>query len=955
MRINRVLTATVGLALAAAGGISAAAIAAPPAAAPQRAAGSGAARVDRSLGNGLGRLLAEKGVGAATTNRVAAAPGLFNQSKLAVTDPSGRVLVQLTPQRGVNRAAFRAAAKRAGLAVVAEEPKLGTLEGFVAPASAKALASVPGAGTLAMSTKARTSIGATTSQGRGFQKATAVQTAGVDGTGITVGALSDSYNTATTFLDGKTLTVKAANDVASGDLPGTGNAAHPTPVAVLDELPAAGGGADEGRAMLQIVHDLAPGSKLCFATAFKSEVSFANNIRALADPLGACKADVIVDDVSYFDEPFFSEGIIGDAVDDVAANGVSYFSSAGNNGDQNAWRAPVRLVTGTAATSARTAAKLNFAGVDPQLYSGGFEDFNPSSTAVDIAQNLTVDNGGGIFDLQWSDPTDLAGPTVGTPLDTQNPTLVAGVPLNLSYTPAAGDVGKLVQFKADSAVSGALDLVLTVTKPNGTKIGPIDTGTSPETAATTLVAGTYTITIEGFRGTEAGAVVSTVSPVTTPSKTTTDFNALFFDSAGNFVSALGDVNQVSGRPIEITGLNGPDAPGGKSKLQLVIAKSGTAATNVKEIGYINNGGIYTTEYATALAPAVFGHATADGATAVAAFDPFRSYLPEFFTSPGGKQKIYFDSAGDPFDALGTPKVRQVPQIASADGVNTTFFGFDSRLDTDTNFRNFFGTSAAAPHAAAIAALMLDNAGGPKSLTPAAVQAKMQRSTFVHDLDPNVSVGKVGTFTITARGAQNSEGDSAPGSMANSRFFDVQYTGATPIRKITFYGETASPTARTDAGVGGIVFDPRPLGTAPRFDNGFPFTIGSVSGGLTKASVSASFSVPVAATATQKSFRHMTITFSGNGLNAGERLQFGVDRDIYSPAPNFFPDEGNGADELGGAFDYASNVVKANGMKFVATRTDGTTFTGFFKNSLGKTWSPLDGFGVVNAQTAVLAP
>ena len=43
------------------------------------------------------------------------------------------------------------------------------------------------------------------------------------------------------------------------------------------------------------------------------------------------KADVICDDVGYSDEPFFQDGLIGNAVDDVFAAGVSYFSSAGND------------------------------------------------------------------------------------------------------------------------------------------------------------------------------------------------------------------------------------------------------------------------------------------------------------------------------------------------------------------------------------------------------------------------------------------------------------------------------------------------------------------------------------------------------------------------------------------------------------------------------------------------
>ena len=137
----------------------------------------------------------------------------------------------------------------------------------------------------------------------------------VDGTGITVGVLSDSYDNRKGG---------AATDVTNGELPGTTNTCgHTHPLRLADE---GSGGSDEGRAMSQIVHDLAPGADLTFASAFNGEQRFADNIRGLA----AAGAKVIVDDVTYFDEPMYQDGVVGAAVEDVSAQGVSYFSSAGN-------------------------------------------------------------------------------------------------------------------------------------------------------------------------------------------------------------------------------------------------------------------------------------------------------------------------------------------------------------------------------------------------------------------------------------------------------------------------------------------------------------------------------------------------------------------------------------------------------------------------------------------------
>jgi hypothetical protein len=157
----------------------------------------------------------------------------------------------------------------------------------------------------------------------------------VNGAGIKVGVLSDSFNA----LGG------AATDEADGALPSAG-------VQVLQEDPYSGG-TDEGRAMLQIIHDIAPGASLAFATAEGGDQAFANNILALA--AAGCK--VIVDDAFYYDEPFFQNGVIGQAIQTVEAEGVTYVTAAGNeasNGYQAAWTPISGSFDGTFVTDAES-------------------------------------------------------------------------------------------------------------------------------------------------------------------------------------------------------------------------------------------------------------------------------------------------------------------------------------------------------------------------------------------------------------------------------------------------------------------------------------------------------------------------------------------------------------------------------------------------------------------------
>ncbi|HZG26746.1 MAG TPA: S8 family peptidase, partial [Chitinophagaceae bacterium] len=98
---------------------------------------------------------------------------------------------------------------------------------------------------------------------------------------------------------------------------------------------------------------------------------------------------------------------------------------------------------------------------------------------------------------------------------------------------------------------------------------------------------------------------------------------------------------------------------------------------------------------------------------------------ENFSSLGGVAN-YFDVKGNRI----APIIRRKPEITAPDAANTSFFGADITNDTDT-FPNFFGTSAAAPHAAGVAALMIQ-AQKLQTITPGQVKGVLSSHTY--DMD-----------------------------------------------------------------------------------------------------------------------------------------------------------------------------------------------------------------------------
>ncbi len=200
---------------------------------------------------------------------------------------------------------------------------------------------------------------------------------GLTGKGVKVGVLSDSYNN----LGGE------AAGIATGNLPGPGNPnGKTTPVQVLKDL--SSGGSDEGRAMLELIHDIVPDAELAFATAFSGDAGFAQNIRNLHFQ---AKCDVIVDDVSYFLQPFFQQGIIAQAADAVAGVGSIYLSSAGNFGGNSGYgyESPFKPSGVTATVSGVIYELHNFA----------------TAPTVELFQQLSIPPFGfNDIILQWDEP-----------------------------------------------------------------------------------------------------------------------------------------------------------------------------------------------------------------------------------------------------------------------------------------------------------------------------------------------------------------------------------------------------------------------------------------------------------------------------------------------------------------------------------------------------------------------
>ena len=626
---------------------------------------------------------------------------------------------------------------------------------------------------------------------------------------------------------------------------------------MLKDYTSSTGVEDEGRGMLQLIHDTVPQAKLAFYTADISEVDFAAGIVALQQ--AGC--NVITDDVGYFDEPMFSDGPVGQAIDRVVAAGAVYTSSAGND-DASGYAATYSPVTNNSTSQALLAAQ----GV---TYTG-----------------LSATEQAAITDFH-SFGTDANG----------NPILVQNVRIPGTSADATG----VMEFQWD-------DPYLVLASQGATN------------------------------------------------NVTTDFDILVFSAAGAIQTSRSAMtnNYTSKVPYERPGT----ALAAATSYKIVIARTNRAAasatpnlaTHIRYAVQTNDTPIRG-DFITTASIETHGHNCAAGCIGTAAYrydasptanvrDGHTVYpIIEQFSS-NGPSTIYFDAAGNRIPGV----IRKQPVLAATDGNGTSFFppasvtsgttppappgpSNPSPSDFDGDgYPNFFGTSAAAPHAAAVAAIVLGVAKDNNiALAPADVRNLLTSTTQANqDQNPNAAVGTAGPVTVTASGYARTDNNGytvayngAAGTTLSSITIDLSTIG------VHFDTTTAIPTDTSTTATGtGVVVSAFNGTTTPA--------------GTTAPSV-ASYTVGTGSQGTANSL--LTVNF--NNFSPGATLKFGIGR--RNDGVNIFAQL---AEVLGGQTPTSPSALLG------ATTNGGVTSNGRFVNTFSKKWNYKEGYGLIDAQAAV---
>ena len=254
------------------------------------------------------------------------------------------------------------------------------------------------------------------------------------GSGVRIGIISDSFDAS----PGAGTADVANAAAAAGFLPA--NPGGTSAVTVLSD--AVGSGDDnEGLAMAELVHQVAPGASIDFATGSGDDGTLASAVTSLQQ--AGC--NIIVDDLYEFDEPFFQNaGTIDTAIDNAVSAGVNYFTATGNTGSQ--------------------AYQSTFDGTLQDLGDGivGAAQTFDNGTPY---QTLTL-NGGveAIIDLQWVATGLLPGEKLQMALFNAAGQVVASFP----YYASTDEIGD-AQLSYTPSTTGDYKLAIYGTVPTGTE------------------------------------------------------------------------------------------------------------------------------------------------------------------------------------------------------------------------------------------------------------------------------------------------------------------------------------------------------------------------------------------------------------------------------------------------------------------------------------------------------